>query len=175
MNDCLSGFFRAEACPLPKAAVLSRSSSSAASAPCHAHAHPHHHSNNHIHHDHQPRADQTNLPLCETGPVSHGITGDRIRSARQGRDLGDGAGNTCREKDTKKTGTIQACGSSSLPHTNPQTVLLSQTETAELKRKALFLATVRLPCAFGCPNTKDSELSLYITCSSSVYYHPCLH
>jgi hypothetical protein len=23
MNDCLSGFFRAEACPLPKAAVLS--------------------------------------------------------------------------------------------------------------------------------------------------------
>jgi hypothetical protein len=94
---------------------------SAASAPCHchchAHAHPHHHSNNHIHHDHQPRVYQANLPLYETGPVSHGITGDRIPSARQGRDLGDGAGSKFREKDTKKTGTTQACGSSSLPRT----------------------------------------------------------
>jgi hypothetical protein len=90
---------------------------SAASAPCHAHAHPHHHLDNHIHQDHQPRVYKTNLPLYETGPVSHGITGDRIRSARQGRDLGDGAGNTCKDKDTKKTGTTQACGSSSLPRT----------------------------------------------------------
>jgi hypothetical protein len=119
-NDCLSGFFRAEACPLPKAAVLSLlHRSAAASAPCHAHAHPPHQHllNVHIHHNHQPRAYQAQLPFHKTGPVSHGITGDRIRSARQGRDLGDGAGSTCKEKDTQKTGTTQACGSSSLPRT----------------------------------------------------------
>jgi hypothetical protein len=118
-NECLSGFFRADARCRKRhrcAIFFIAHRSAAASAPCHAHTHQHFH-HIPIHHDHPPRAYQTHLPLYRTGPVSHGITGDPIRSARQERDLGDGAGSTCREKDTKKTGTTQACGSSSLPRT----------------------------------------------------------
>jgi hypothetical protein len=153
LGDCLSGFFRAEASPQPKAAVLLLHRS-AASAHAHAHAH---HDLDHIPiiHDHQPRAYHTYLPSCETGQVSHDITGDRIRSARQGQDLGDGAGSTCREKDTKKTGTTQACGSSSLPRTLTHNLsLLSQTETSELKRQALFLAGCETTVRFWLPQYK---------------------
>jgi hypothetical protein len=119
-NDCLSGLFRADArcrkrhrCAiffiaqlLPLRLVMLIPTTL-------------HHDFDHIpiHHDHQPHAYQTHLPLHKIGTVSHDITSDRIRSARQGRDLGDGAGSTCKEKDAKKTGTTQACGSSSLPRT----------------------------------------------------------
>lgn len=93
----------------------------------------------------------TRPPLIKTGSVSQGTVSDTARSARhhalQRRGQRDAGNHTRRRREHvqkerhKDRGRDRRMGSSGLPRTLTHRLsLLSQTETSELKRRALFLA-----------------------------------
>lgn len=90
----------------------------------------------------------THLPSIETGSVSPGNcqypqdarTREQATRARY-REQQEAQGARAERKTSRKTRTKQAVGSSSWPRRLTHRLsLLSQTETSELKRRALFLA-----------------------------------